>query len=119
MDGTSCYHLELTPRRDPDVFRLRQLWIDQNAYATRQALIQGNFTQGPGPKLPWLIHFMTRDDLMYITDETAVGSVRYLGHAYSNVTVAFGDLQPVITPSLTFTLSMFRTSGDVLEEPAR
>lgn len=119
VDGATCYHLDLTPRRDPNAFRLRQLWIDESAYTTRQALIQGNFTKGPGPKLPWLIHFTTRDDLMYITDETALGSVRYLGHAYANVAVAFGDLQPVTVPSLTFTLSMFRTSGDVLEEPDR
>lgn len=117
VDGVPCYYLQLSPRRNPGVFRLRELWVDQDGFATRQALIQGNFKEGPGPRLRWLIHFTTVDGLMYISDEAALGTVRYIGHTYSHLTVAFSNIQPVETPGAMWSLSMFKTSGDILEEP--
>jgi len=117
VDGVPCYHLQLSPRRDPGVFRLRELWIDESGFATRQALIQGNFTEGPGPRLRWLIRFTTVDGLTYIGDETALGTVRYIGHTYSKITVAFTGIQSTEAPSATWSLTMFKTSGDVLREP--
>jgi hypothetical protein len=119
VDGDACYHLALSPLRDPAAFRLRQLWIDESAYTTRQALVQGNFTEGPGPKIPWLIRFAVRDGLMYIADETALTPVRYLGRTYTNTTVAFNNVSPAAAPNVTWMLSLFQTSGDVLEEPER
>jgi hypothetical protein len=117
VDGAPCYHLRLSPRRDPGVFRLRELWIDESGFATRQALVQGNFTEGPGPRLRWLIHFTTVDGLTYIGDETALGTVRYIGHTYSNLTVAFTGIQSTAAPGTMWLLTMFKTSGDVLKEP--
>lgn len=117
VDGAACYHLRLSPRRDPGVFRLRELWIDEEGFATRRALIQGNFKEGPGPRLRWLIHFTTIDGLTYISDETAFGTVRYIGHAYAHLTVAFTGIQSSGAPGTMWSLAMFKTSGDVLQEP--
>lgn len=117
VDGTSCYHLTLTPRRDPARFRLRGLWIGEQSYATRQALVQGNFTAGPGPALPWLIHFAEIDNATYVTREDAVHPVRYLGRTYSRVSVAFSAISPAAAPDVTWSLTLFKTSGDVLREP--
>lgn len=117
LDGTACYHLTLTPRRDPAHFRLRGLWIDEQSYATRQALVQGNFTAGPGPTLPWLIRFAQIDNATYVTREDALQPIRYLGHRYSNVSVTFGDLRSAGAPDITWRLALFETSGDILREP--
>jgi hypothetical protein len=117
VDGAACYHLQLTPDREPSRYRLRQLWIDAQTFAPRQAAVQGNFTAGPGPQLPWLIHFAMAGDLTYIQDESAMTPVKYLGRTYSNVTIAFENVQPRDRLGSLWTLSMFRTSGDVLTEP--
>jgi hypothetical protein len=56
-------------------------------------------------------------DLTYIQDESAMTPVKYLGRTYSNVTIAFENVQPRDRLGSLWTLSMFRTSGDVLTEP--
>lgn len=117
IEGSACFRLTLTPRRDPSHFRLRELWIDAQSYATRQALVQGNFTAGPAPALPWLIHFAEIDNATYITREDALRPVRYLGRTYRNVSVSFTGLQPAAAPDVTWRLALFTTSGDVLREP--
>jgi hypothetical protein len=117
IEGVQCYHLQLTPLRSPSVYRLRQLWIDASDYSTRQAIVQGNFTAGPAPTLPWLIRFAPIDNTMYITSEIAMQPVKYLGRTYSNVTVTFENVQPIAAPGALWSLSLFRTSGDVLKEP--
>lgn len=117
IGGTPCYDLQLRPLHNPGKYRLRELWIAQATYAPLQALIQGNFTEGPSPRLPWLIHFVTANGVTYISDEAAQSPVQYLGHTYTNVTIAFNDVEPVTTPDPLAQLSMFRTSGDVLREP--
>ncbi len=122
VDGAPCYHLALTPRHDAELLRLRQLWINVNTLATEQAIIQGNFTEGPGPGLPWLIRFTDDGSRTYIADEEALGVVKYLGHAYSHVSVSFANESSEAGPpgsahGLAWELSMFRTSEDVLTEP--
>jgi hypothetical protein len=116
IDGVACYRLKLTPRGSPAVYRLREVWIEPSAGTTRQALLQGNFTEGPAPALPWLVHFALLDGAMYIRSESALQPVSYLGRTYTNVTVSFERVQTIESPGL-WSLSLFRTSGDVLEEP--
>jgi hypothetical protein len=117
IDGAPCDVLELTPRGDPTLLRLRKLWIDEQTFATRQALLQGNFTAGPGPRLPWLVHFAQHDNLTYIEEEDALTPVHYLGKTYTNVSVRFSDVTASGPPDVTWRISMFRTSGDILREP--
>lgn len=117
IDGAACYHLHLAPRRNPARFRLRDLWIDDASFVTHQAEVQGNFTAGPGPALPWLIRFSVADDLMYLSSETALAPVNYLGRTYSNVTVAFEQVRATDAMGSLWSVSLFRTTGDVLKEP--
>jgi hypothetical protein len=79
IDGAACYVLMLMPRREPAVFRLRKLWVDELTFETHQALLDGNFTAGPGPSLPWLVRFTNIAGATYIKDETAAAPVHYLG----------------------------------------
>ncbi|HKU68881.1 MAG TPA: hypothetical protein VJP85_13995 [Candidatus Baltobacteraceae bacterium] len=117
IDGTACYRLQLAPRREPAVFRLRELWIDAHDFTTRQAIVQGNFTAGPSPALPWRIRFAVVGTAMYVEDETAMEPLNYLGRTFANVTVAFENVQPQGSAGSLWMLSMFGTSGDVLREP--
>ena len=86
-------------------------------YATRQALVQGNFTAGPSPTLAWMIRFAQHDGALYIQSEVASQRVRYLGRAYAGVSVTFGNIEAAAAPDFTWWLSLFKTSGDVLREP--
>jgi hypothetical protein len=117
IGGKPCYHLQLTPLRDPSKYRLREIWLAEDTYAPQQALIQGNFTAGPSPRLPWMIHFTTTGSVTYVASETAQSPVTYLGRTYTNVTITFGDIAAVTIPDSLSAFSLFRTSGDVLREP--
>ncbi|HEY9180731.1 MAG TPA: hypothetical protein VIO32_08415 [Candidatus Baltobacteraceae bacterium] len=118
IDGAPCYVLALRPLRKPDVFRLRRLWIDEITFATHEALLQGNFTEGPGPSLPWLVRFMQIGGATYIRDESTTSAVHYLGHAYATVAIAFENIEPTAAPGTLWALTLFGTHGDVLKEPA-
>lgn len=117
VSGIACYHLALTPLRDPAQLRLRELWIDTRNFATRQARLQGNFTAGPGPTLAWNISFAEHGGALYIQSEDAAQPVHYLGRTYAGVRVTFDDVQAAAAPDFTWSLSLFKTSGDVLREP--
>ncbi len=117
LEGVACYHLALTPLRDPAHLRLRELWIDTQTFATRQARVQGNFTAGPSPTLAWTIRFTGHDGALYIQSEDAAQPVHYLGRTYAGVRVTFDDVQAAAAPDFTWSLSLFETSGDVLREP--
>lgn len=117
VDGAPCYVLTLAPLRKPEVYRLRELWIDELTFQTHQALLQGNFTEGPGPSLPWRVRFTEIEGATYIEDETARAPVHYLGHKYASVTVSFQNIEPTEAPGSLWALSLFSTRGDVLREP--
>ena len=117
IDGAPCYHLALEPLRDPSSYRLRELWIDERTFATRRARVQGNFTAGVGPTLPWRIDFAVDRDVMYVSDERALAPVRFLGRTYEDVTVAFEDVEAASVENSLWNLTLFSTSGDVLKEP--
>lgn len=106
VDGAPCYVISLTPLRKPAFFRLRKLWVDELTFETHQALLQGNFTQGPGPSLPWLVRFTQVDGATYIKDETSTKPVRYFGRTYSSVTIAFENIQPTAAPGALWALPL-------------
>ncbi|HET7813065.1 MAG TPA: hypothetical protein VFL13_01695 [Candidatus Baltobacteraceae bacterium] len=117
VDGIPSYVLAMTPLHNPARYRLRKLWVAQDTFLTQQAVVQGNFTAGPSPSIPWMVHFATADGLTYIRDETALAPIRYRGRSLDAVSVAFDDVRVAEGPSLSWSLSLFKTSGDVLKEP--
>ncbi|MFN2448258.1 MAG: hypothetical protein ABR508_00490 [Candidatus Baltobacteraceae bacterium] len=118
LNGTACLKLRLKPLRDPALLRLRELWIDAQTFETVQVIVQGNFTSGPAPTIPWLIRFADKGSGSYIVSESALAPFPYRGRRYTNISITFDHIQPADVPGVTWNLSMFRTSGDVLTEPA-
>jgi len=90
LDGTPTYHLKLTPLRRPKDNRLRELWIGQNDYLPRKAVVAGNFTIAPLVDVPWTIAFTLYDGAPVIASESADATL-YLAHrrVVRNAAIAF------------------------------
>ena len=61
-----AYHLRLTPLRDPAVFRLRDLWIAKDDYATMQMTIAGIFHGKPYDSVRWTISYVPIESHWYV-----------------------------------------------------
>ncbi len=94
--GQPCYHLLLTPNREPHRYRLRQAWIDQQNFETRQLLSDGNFT---GSSVPWLITFADVGGSEYISTEVAQAPVGVGAHLYERASIAFESIAETTAPA--------------------
>ncbi|HEY1428039.1 MAG TPA: hypothetical protein VGF18_00570 [Candidatus Tumulicola sp.] len=94
IDGTTTYHLRLTPRHKPKDFRLRELWIGMVDYLPRQILLTGNFTVAPLVDVPWLVSFNVADGVPYIAHERARETL-YLAHRHvvTDAEIAFDNVR--------------------------
>jgi hypothetical protein len=94
-DGKT-YHLGLTPLRNPERHRLRELWIDAQTSLVKRILVATNFNRAPLNKVAWLIDYRIVDGAPYIARETAEGPLDFgrAGHL-TNVTISFEDVQPL------------------------
>jgi hypothetical protein len=110
--GANCYHLVLHPSREPQRFRLRDLWIDVENYQTRRLLAANNFTNS---QVPWLVTFADIDGARYIDSEVAQGPVNVGGHRYQHAQISFENLTTAKRP--TSFDSTFMTSENILREP--
>jgi hypothetical protein len=61
-----AYHLKLTPLRDPQVFRLRDLWVGKTDYATQQMVIAGIFHGRPYDSVPWTVIYVPIESRWYV-----------------------------------------------------
>jgi len=112
--GRMCYHLALTPLRDPGRYRIRDLWIDKENDETLRARIAMNFVDGPGTLVPWIIDFIHIDGGEYVSSEMSEEPYKYAGKTYKNVTVAFDDIQKRAKP---LPLNLGFSAFLVLREP--
>jgi hypothetical protein len=94
VDNVATYHLKLVPLRRPKEHRLRELWVGQNDYLPREAVIAGNFTIAPLVDVPWVVDFSIVDDAPYIARESAARTL-YLAHRriVSDAVVAFQNIR--------------------------
>jgi len=113
IEGTNCYHLVLHPSREPQRFRLRDLWIDVENYQTRRLLAANNFTNS---QVPWLVTFADIGGSRYIESEVAQGPVGVGAHRYEHAQISFEDVKAAQRPSAPFD-SSFMTSENILKEP--
>lgn len=95
IDGHACYHLGLTPLRDPGKNRIRQAWIDEQTYAPWQLLDALNFQNGPGTNVAWIIHFADISGAHYMSEEDARAPIAYGGLIYVKTAVRFEGLHAV------------------------
>ena len=89
IDGHACYHLALTPMREPNRFRIRQAWIDEQTYAPWQLQNALNFATGPATAVGWMIHFSDVDGAHYIREEDALAPMSVGGEIYTKTAVTF------------------------------
>lgn len=115
VNGSSCYHLRLQPRRDEARFRLRDLWVDQASYATMRARVSANFEAGDGVRMPWTIDYQTIDGRQYLASERADRSYEYGGRRYDSVELRFEHLRTRQRPPMPFAGLV---ANLVLTEPA-
>ncbi|HXP94440.1 MAG TPA: hypothetical protein VN905_13295 [Candidatus Binatia bacterium] len=89
-----AFHLVLRPVRDPGRYRLRELWVDAARYSTLKAVVEGNFADGPGTRVNWMVTFHTVDGAQYIDTETAVGPLK-LGPSqkFDEASISFESIQ--------------------------
>jgi hypothetical protein len=94
IDGVETYHLRLTPLRKPKENRLRELWVGENDYLPRRAIIAGNFTLAPLTDVPWTVDFTVVDGAPFLAKESA-GDTLYLAHrrVVRDATIAFEDIR--------------------------
>lgn len=59
-------HLSLTPLRDPRVYRLRDLWIEQTTYATMQLSVDGIFNGRPYDGVRWTVRYVPLGGQWYL-----------------------------------------------------
>ena len=115
LDGAPAYHLKLLPVVQPHRYRLRDLWIDTQTYATRQLISDGNFTNGPWPGARWTVRFAQISGATYIADESAAQAFEYGNLRYTATAV---DMQDVRVPQGQQLPSYCRPGeSDILSEP--
>lgn len=112
IEGADCYHLVLHPAREPQRFRLRDVWIDVENYQTRRLLEANNFMNS---QVPWLVTFADIGGARYIESEVAQRPVVMGGHRYEHAQISFEDVTSTKRPA-PFD-STFMTSGTILREP--
>ncbi len=115
IDGHACYHLGLTPTRDPGHFRIRQAWIDQQTFATWQLQDALNFANGPATNVSWTIHFAQVDGAQYVREEDALAPMKVSSEIYASTSVRFENLLAANGASLQGEL--IDGVGNPLEEP--
>jgi hypothetical protein len=94
VDGHACFHLGLTPTRDPGKFRIREAWIDEANFATWELKDASNFTSGPETAVPWTIHFVDVDGAHYVGEEDALAPISTQGLIYTSARIAFENIVP-------------------------
>lgn len=114
IDGTDAYHLELEPLRDPKVFRLRDLWIDDSTYHVLRLQTQGNFMNAPMTNVPWLVTFQEIGGAEYIDSETAEGPLPFKrDRTYTRAAISFDRIAP--DTSTLPSLPTMSTDGALME----
>lgn len=102
LDGHACFHLALTPVRDPQRNRIREAWIDTSTFATWQLKDATNFATGPATSVPWTIRFADVAGAHYVSEEIADAPMRAQGQIYTTARVSFESIQPGALPGQPF-----------------
>lgn len=99
VDGHQDYDLRLRPVRDPGAYRLREVWIDTQTFATDRLVTQGNFVDGGMTGVPWTVTFRQNDGVPYIASEQTSQSFSVDRRAYDGATVSFENIRPQRIPA--------------------
>jgi hypothetical protein len=121
IDGYPCFHLTLAPLGNPGRYRLRDLWVDETNYQTRQLVTDGNFTSKETGSGKWTVSYKQSGDAWYLSDEISQDPITDGGTKYDHVDVQFFNVVADPHDNLDFGLSSGVSSdgkdADVIEPP--
>ena len=101
------YHLKLVPLDRPDYYRLREVWIDTQAYIIWKLRSQGIFDSGPATTVPWDAEYTVVDGRWFMASETTASTIRTGGF--------LANTPPVNYQGVTYTFSDFTYPEDTLD----
>ncbi len=89
----TLHHLGLRPLRDPQRYRLRELWLDAKTSLPVRAVVAGIGNRGPLAAVDWRVDFKQLEGGTYIARETALTPLQTDGGRLDEVTITFADLR--------------------------
>lgn len=101
------YHLKLVPLDRPDFYRLREVWVDTQAFVIWKLRSQGIFDSGPATTVPWDAEYTVVDGHWFMASESTSSTIRTGGF--------LANTPPVNYQSVTFTFSDFTYPEDTLD----
>jgi hypothetical protein len=97
------YHLSLTPLRDPQLNRLRDLWIAKDTYITLRETIAGLFDVKPYDGATWTVDYVPLDGRMYIQQIRTSDDMHFGIERIQHMQLDFVDYRfPLDVPKETF-----------------
>jgi len=117
VDGSPCWHLTLTPLGNPGTYRLRDLWVDEASYQTRQLVTDGNFTGKETGSGRWTVAYAQAGDRWFLAREVSNEPVHDGTGRYDSVSIEFLDVVPDRFETLDFGISGSTTDVEVTEPP--
>lgn len=99
-----AYHLTLTPLRDPQAYRLRDLWVDTTTFATLQLAVQGLFEGKPYDGARWIVSYVAVGGRYYVQEIRSDDALRFgLDRTVSDLQYDFVSYAfPATLPDATF-----------------
>ncbi len=119
--GHVDYHLRLTPVRDPSRYRIRELFINTQTFATDRMCTQGNFTAGQLAAIPWVLTFRQVGGAPLIESEQSASGFVFDRRRYDGASVSFTMINAQGLPpyaSLSTFATNAQTAPEILAEPA-
>jgi hypothetical protein len=118
LEGGNTYHLGLTPLRDPNTFRLREMWVTTRSFITQKILIAQNFAREPYTNVPWLVTFNHVDGGPYISEERAQGALDFgAAGSLEDVTIGFEEVRATSALPRYGTVGMHADEAQFVTEP--
>ncbi|HXW50976.1 MAG TPA: hypothetical protein VEJ41_03205 [Candidatus Acidoferrales bacterium] len=101
------YHIKLTPIARPDYYRLREAWVDTQAFIIWKLRSQGIFDEGPATTVPWDAEYTVVDGHWFMSTEYTASTIRTGGF--------LANTPPVNYDGVTYTFSDFDYPEDSLD----
>jgi hypothetical protein len=102
-----AYHLKLVPLDRPDFYRVRDVWIDTQAYIIWKLRSQGIFDSGPAMTVPWDAEYTVVDGHWFMASESTTSTIKTGGF--------LANTPPVNYQAVSYTFSDFTYPEDTLD----
>ncbi|MDQ6766706.1 MAG: outer membrane lipoprotein-sorting protein [Candidatus Eremiobacteraeota bacterium] len=102
-----AYHLKLVPLDRPDFYRVRELWVDTQAFIIWKLRSAGIFESGPATTVPWDAEYTLVDSHWFMAAESTSSTVRTGGF--------LANTPPVNYEGVNYTFSDFTYPTETLD----